>query len=80
MKFKFKLRNPFNLLREYCTKRLKAKIEKKLVIIHNNNTLQELIDEYRLIMKKESTLPLAKRKEVIEEVEKYMESGHIIQK
>lgn len=77
MKFNFKLRNPFNLLREYCTKRLKEKIEKKLVIIHNNNTLQELIDEYRLIMKKESTLPLAKRKEVIEEVEKYMESGHI---
>lgn len=74
-----KLINPFKVIRLFFAKKLKAKIEKKVLVHETNNRLQELIDEYRLIMKKESNLSASERKKVIEDVEKYMASGHIIQ-
>jgi hypothetical protein len=69
--------NPFKAMRLFFAKKLKAKVEKKVLIHQTNNRLQELIDEYRLIMKKESTLPSTRRREIIDQVEKFIESGHI---
>ncbi len=69
--------NPFKAIRLFFAKKLKAKVEKKVLIHQTNKRLQELIDDYRLIMKKESDLPSTRRREIIEQVERFIESGHI---
>lgn len=71
--------NPLKAIRLFFAKKLKAKVEKKVLIHQTNNRLQELIVEYRLILKKQSKLPSTERKKIVEQVEKYIESGHIIQ-
>ena len=75
-----KLINPFKSIRLFFAKKLKAKVEKKVLIHRTNKRLQELIDDYRLIMKKESNLSSSERKKVIEAVEKYIEDGYITAK
>lgn len=75
-----KLINPFKAIRLFFAKKLKEKVEKKVLIHQTNNRLQELIDEYRLIMKKQSNLSASERKKVIEAVEKYIEDSYITAK
>lgn len=72
--------NPLKAIRLFFAKRLKAKVQKKVLIHQVNNELQSLIDEYRLIQKRESNLTSNQRRKVIEKVEKYIETGHIIAK
>jgi hypothetical protein len=72
--------NPFKLIRLFFAKKLKETIEKKVLIHQFNKDLQELIDEYRLIQKRESNLTSNQRRKVIEKVHNYIETGHIIAK
>lgn len=66
------------LKRLEAAEKLKAKLQQDEVNRQTEKYLQSLIDEYRLIMKKKSTLPLSKRKSIIDQVEKLIESGHIL--
>lgn len=72
--------NPFKGVQLFFAKRLKEKIEKKVLVHQTVNDLQKLINEYRLIMKKESKLSSNERRKVIEDVEKYIEDGYITAK
>lgn len=72
-----KIYNPFKAIKLFFAKRLQQKIEKKVLIHQTEKYLENLIKDYRLIMKKESDLSASRRKQVVEEVEKYIESGHI---
>lgn len=80
----FKYLNPLywiknsQLKRLEAAEKLKAKLQQDEVNRHTEKYLQSLIDEYRLILKKKSNLSSAKRQNVIDQVEKYMESGHIV--
>lgn len=72
-----KLINPIKAIRLFFAKKLKVKVETKVLIHETEKHLEKLISEYRLIMKKESDLPSTRRREIIEQVEKFIESGHI---
>ena len=80
----FKYLNPLywiknsQLKRLEAAEKLKAKLQQDEVNRQTEKYLQSIIDEYRLIMKKQSNLSAAKRQEVIDQIEKYMESGHIV--
>ena len=80
----FKYLNPLywiknsQLKRLEAAEKLKAKLQQDEVNRQTEKYLQSIIDEYRLIMKKQSNLSAAKRQEVIDKIEKYMESGHIV--
>jgi hypothetical protein len=75
-----KIFNPIKSIRHFFAKKLKQKMEKKILEKRTTEHLQWLIDEYRLIQKKESKLSASERKKVIEQVEKYIETGHIVPK
>lgn len=72
-----KIYNQFKAIKLFFAKRLQQKIEKKVLIHQTEKYLENLIKDYRLIMKKQSDLSASRRKQVVEEVEKYIESGHI---
>lgn len=79
-KTKFKFSNPITSIRNHFAKKLKDKIEKKIKEKQVNDHLQWLIDEYRLILKKESNLSASQRKDVMNQVENYINTGHIVPK
>lgn len=72
-----KIFNPIKSIKLFFAKKLQKKIEKKIIEKKTTDYLQWLIDEYRLIQKKESQLSLSERNKVISEIEKYIESGYI---
>ena len=55
-------------------------MKKKILEKRTNEHLQWLIDEYRLIQKKESQLSASERRNIISQIDRYIESGHIVPK
>jgi hypothetical protein len=72
--------NPFKPIQLFFAKILKQRIEKRVQKHQTIKYLEYLIEEYRLIQKKESKLSSTERRKVIKAIDDYVESGHIIEK